>query len=159
MRNHPNFSRAFLTVLTILFIFFIFRNSMFNADESGRQSGIVLAVINKLIARAGINATVTEHFVRKLGHFTEYFVLGCLLTTTVRMYARKPLEHIFTELFILIMVPEIDECIQKFIPGRSGSVLDVMLDFMGGLTGLMLLLLIINLVDSIRAGARGDSKV
>lgn len=157
MQKNNKTGKILFTCLTICFIFFIFHNSMFNGQDSGKQSAFVLAFINKFFARVGITATVTEHFVRKMGHFTEYFALGGLLTLTVRMYARKPFKHIFTELFILIMVPEIDECIQHFIPGRGPSVIDVMIDFGGGLTGLMVLLLIINLVDSIRIGKQEDS--
>ena len=156
MNQNHKFIKLLFTFLTICFIFYIFSNSMFTGTESGKQSAFVLTIINKFFARVGITATVTEHFVRKLGHFTEYFALGSLLTITVRMYARKPLKHIFTELFILIMVPEIDECIQHFVPGRGPSVIDVMIDFAGGLTGLMVLLLIINLIDSIRIGKQED---
>lgn len=157
MNTNHKFAKLIFTVITICFIFFIFSNSMFSGHDSSKQSTFVMDVVNKLFARVGVHATVSEHFIRKMGHFTEYFALGSLLTITVRMYARKPLKHIFTELFILTMVPEIDECIQKFIPNRGSSVIDVMIDFAGGLTGLMVLLLIINLIDSIRIGKQESS--
>jgi VanZ family protein len=156
MKENRKFAKLLFTILTICFIAFIFSNSLFSGTESGKQSSFVLKLVNQFFAHIGITATVTEHFIRKLGHFTEYFMLGSLLTLTVRMYARKPLKHIFTELFILSIVPEIDECIQSFTPGRGPSVIDVMIDFSGGLTGLMVLLLIINLIDSIRTGKKED---
>jgi len=104
-----------------------------------------MGIINNLFVTIGANAEITEHVVRKLGHFIEYFVLGNLLILTVRMYITRPVKYIFMELFSLLAVPVLDEFLQTFIQGRSGNVSDILLDFAGGLAGLMFCLFLLHL--------------
>ncbi len=141
-------SKIIFTSVTIAFVLFIFSNSMFPGTQSSEKSQFVMNIINMLISHISIHASITEHIVRKLGHFTEYFVLGNLLTLTVRTYVKRASQFIFMNLFILLAVPVLDEFLQTFIQGRSGNVSDVILDFMGGLVGMMLLLFLIHLFMS-----------
>ena len=87
---------------------------------------------------------------RKIAHFTEYFIFGILLLTTLRLYVDKIREKIFNILFIGLAVPVIDEFIQLFVDGRGGEIRDVIIDFSGVLTGMLLSFLIIRLVLNIK---------
>ena len=70
----------FWTILIVFYVGFIFNNSITPAAESSRQSGRVLAMVLAVLQAAGLDgAVVTEHFIRKMAHFTEYFLLGVLL--------------------------------------------------------------------------------
>lgn len=134
--------KIWFTVITIGFILFIFSNSMHPGPESGKESQYVMNFINNLLASLKINFSLTEYFIRKAGHFSEYFALGILLTLTVRTYRLSKAEALFFRLFLLLLVPVFDEFIQVFTPERGSSVTDVLLDFCGGLAGMALCFLL-----------------
>ena len=46
----------------------------------------------------------------------------------------------------LVLIPSIDETIQLFVPGRSGQVTDIWIDFSGVMTGLLVGLILLGLV-------------
>jgi len=78
------------------------------------------------------------HFLlRKAAHFTEYFVLGVLVTIALRKFAWKRNAHRNLVVIILCaLVASMDETIQLFVSGRSGQVSDVLLDCTGALAGM-----------------------
>ena len=82
---------------------------------------------------------VTEHFVRKLAHFTEFFVLGLELAVLFCSFSSKPI------LFSLL-VALTDETIQLFT-GRGSQVKDVWLDFFGACTGYFMGMVALRLIQ------------
>lgn len=139
------FNRRIFTAITILFVLFIFHNSIFPGPQSSAQSQYVMNLLNHMLAALRSPITLSERFVRKAGHFTEYFVLGILVLITVRSHRKPVRESAFAGMFFLLLVPVIDEFIQLFTPQRGSSVLDVLLDFCGGMTGMVLCWLICRL--------------
>jgi VanZ family protein len=137
--------RRILTAATVLFILFIFLNSMFPGPQSSSQSQYVMNLLNHMLAVLQSPVMLSEHFVRKAGHFTEYFAFGILLLITVRSYRKPVRKSVFAGMFFLLLVPVIDEFIQLFTPKRGSSVLDVLLDFGGGIVGMALCWLIVRL--------------
>lgn len=127
------------TLITIGFIAFIFHNSMFPGPQSSSQSQWVMKLINNFLKSQHAQFSFSELFIRKAGHFSEYFIFGVLLTTTIRTYGLQKRESVFLEMFCLLLVPVFDELIQVFTPERGSSVIDVLLDFTGGLTAMMLI--------------------
>lgn len=130
------------TLLTIVCVVLIFLNSMQNGTNSSRESGSVVKLLESLFHSLGLPVAVSEHFIRKLAHFTEYTVLGVLLGLTLRSYTERILNHIFIPLFIGLAVPVTDEFIQSFVDGRGSMVQDVVLDFAGMCFGLFVTVLI-----------------
>ena len=102
-------------------ILFILDRSAKTAEESVQESGWVWNVLRSIIP--GISVKL----VRKLAHFTEYFVLGGLLWTD--FYLTK--EILALPLLTGLIVAGADEYFQTFIPGRSGQLSDVLIDFSG----------------------------
>ena len=102
-------------------ILFILDRSAKTAEESVQESGWVWNVLRSIIP--GISVKL----VRKLAHFTEYFVLGGLLWTD--FYLTK--ESLALPLLTGLIVAGADEYFQTFIPGRSGQLSDVLIDFSG----------------------------
>lgn len=126
----------FWTILIIIYVGFIFQNSLTPAAESSRQSGRVLAIVLSVFRTIGLNGDmVTEHLVRKMAHFTEFSLFGLLLWNClrVRMLPRK--WWIVTHLWLAMMVPLMDETFQLFTEGRSGQISDVWLDISGVMFG------------------------
>ena len=82
---------------------------------------------------AGING-IDEYvvYVRKTAHVTLYFLLGLSFISFLKEFnlIDKRL-IIYTILFVFIYACS-DEIHQLFIPGRSGEILDVLLDTCGG---------------------------
>jgi VanZ family protein len=70
---------------------------------------------------------------RKLGHWTEYFILAVLV---LRALTRSNLSWRFigTAVFVFLFALS-DEWHQAFVPSRSASFADVLLDTFGGICG------------------------
>jgi VanZ family protein len=81
-------------------------------------------------------------FVRKLGHFSEYAVMGVLAARAFVGSANACVkQHWFQVALILIVCYAlIDEFHQSFVPGRTASILDSAIDVAGGLTALLVFL-------------------
>lgn len=133
--------QLFWTVLTAGYLLFIFCNSLQTAQVSGQRSLGVVAHINRLLENWSIPLAVTDHLVRKSAHFAEYALYGLLLAVTLGQYTRRLWPHLFTIFFCGLAGALCDETIQLFVPGRSGQVSDVLLDFAGVLAGILLCLL------------------
>ena len=72
----------------VLYVLFIFSNSMKTADLSSADSGAVLKLVQQVLTAGGVDSTIiTEHVIRKTAHFTEYAALGILLCLCFRTFA------------------------------------------------------------------------
>lgn len=131
-------------LLLILWIAFIFSNSLDNADASTAKSGAVLALLRRILGREG--ADVTEFIVRKTAHFTEFAIEGVLLLMTLKGYVKRVFPCLGWALLGGLLTAMTDETIQLFSPGRSSQVTDVWIDFAGVVTGMILTLLIMAIV-------------
>lgn len=127
--------RIVYTAFTAVLIIFIFAQSCLPAKISSEESSRVLEFLNSITDLLGLGSIFTSHIVRKLAHFTEFAMLGVFFMLSVSTYKNKyPKQYIMTLLGCL-SVAVCDECIQLFIPGRAGSIQDVLLDFSGALFG------------------------
>lgn len=127
-----------LWLLSALMIMLIWRNSIATGGESGSLSADVAHFLLQYVNDAGFSVPFdTFHFyVRKLAHFSEYFMLAVLITFSswaCPLIKRKRLQP----LPFWITVPCIDEAIQHFIPGRYGSFSDVAIDMSGFFCGMI----------------------
>lgn len=143
MRN-INWKAVILTVLSAGCICFIFGNSMQIADVSANRSSAVTEVVAKILAvfSVYVEQTALETIIRKVAHFSEYLLLATLICTAFLSANKRLWRNVLNVLFIVLMTAVLDENIQRFIVGRSGEVRDVLIDFCGGLAGVILVLLI-----------------
>jgi VanZ family protein len=84
------------------------------------------------------------HFlVRKAGHFTEYAVLALLAARAFRASSHTTLRRgWFLAALLLVCVYALsDEYHQSFVPTRTASIYDSLIDMAGGLMGLVFSLL------------------
>lgn len=81
-----------------------------------------------------------EGFIRKLGHFLEYFCMGFLSCGIAFMWMKSRLKGYMMIVAQLFLSAGADELHQYFVPGRHASFRDVLLDVSGGITGMLLLL-------------------
>ncbi|MDW2799212.1 VanZ family protein [Clostridium boliviensis] len=128
--------RLIWTVAAVLYILLIYSNSLKSADLSSADSGHVLELLKNLFTTAGVESRwLTEHIIRKAGHFTEYTLLGLILYQCVKLYDFDMEKRLFIHGTAGFMIPFIDETIQLFVSGRSGQISDVWLDFSGVAAG------------------------
>lgn len=132
--------RTSFSFITLFMIVFIFANSAIDADSSSQSSTSVMDMLNGFLKLCHINITLSEHFVRKLAHFVEYFVLGASMFFTVRSFNLRKTYCVFAVPLMGFIVASIDETIQYFSVGRSCQFSDVMLDFVGVIVAVFILL-------------------
>ena len=123
-------------IIVLLYIYFIFSNSMKVAEVSNQASIKVTWFIVHLLERIGIyaNFSVFHGFVRKLAHFSEFAGLGFLVTLALSIC---PLfnSRFLNFLLFLIAIPVADETIQRYFAGRSSQLADMIIDGSGFLSG------------------------
>ena len=138
--------QIFALALTLLLIW---GHSCMPADVSGEESGFATQLLTPVLEIFVGSGNVTEHLVRKLAHFSEYTVLGIQLLALRSDVSPSglllPLGCGFAAAFL-------DETIQLFIDGRSGSVPDIWLDGSGVAFGILIGLLCRVLWRGKRAG-------
>lgn len=114
--------------------------SLTPAEQSSEQSGFVRQILMWLLGNGEAAEFFFAHIsVRKLAHFTEYFLLGAEWAVYSRVRGQKRLW-----LWGLPVAP-VDELLQFLSPGRAPAVTDVLLDTAGFLCGLWLMHLVLRL--------------
>ena len=131
--------RIVLTSVTALFIAWIYSNSLKNAEESTAQSGKVLSLIREVFAFLfpKSDLVISMHFVRKAAHFCEYAMLGFLFFYTLKSYDIQTLLSSAIAWTASIAVAFLDEGLQFFSEGRAPAMLDVGIDALGALCGVI----------------------
>lgn len=138
-------------------VVFIFSNSAQVAEVSSSRSGPATNLLNRILGQLGVTAEISEHLVRKLGHICEYALLGLWLVPTLRVYTSRVPPFLGWALLFGLLTAVGDELFQLTVPGRSGQVSDVAIDFGGVLLGTLLGWLLCLLAD--RLAARGRKRL
>ena len=109
-------------LLSCLWLVVIFGHSSMLASASNAESLGFLAVVQTIFP------WMTNQLLRKLGHFTEFAVLGVFVTGAFRNAKNFTL---FKPLGLCLFTAVCDETLQLFVAGRSGNVRDIWIDFAG----------------------------
>ena len=131
--KHPKFLHilriALPLLLTLLWLGFIFGNSLKDAQASSEQSGQVQEIVNNVASSVGVKEPISETTVRNMAHFTEFLVLGGLLCLDVWALGLSPLRSrrrfdvlwLFVSLPVSFLLASIDEVLQTFSKGRAAA--------------------------------------
>lgn len=115
--------RIIFAVLAVLWLGFIFFNSLQTAEVSGGMS-------EGLLDWLGLPESL-ETLLRKSAHFCAFLVLGMLISGALtRLHFPMPLI-----LLAVLVCACADETIQLFSEGRSSELRDVWIDLSGGTLG------------------------
>ena len=97
----------------------------------------IYKIFNENITKEKENEIIEKYTypIRKLAHYTLYFILGILSFLVVKDYSINK-KLIIYSLLICFLYACSDEFHQLFIIGRSARVLDVMIDTFGSLCGI-----------------------
>ncbi len=118
--------------------------SFASSDEfsAANTSRIIGPLVLWLFPNTSADTLATIHFtIRKLAHLTEYAVLGILAARAFRGSSHQRLRrHWFLAAFLLVAsYALLDEFHQIFVPSRTASLTDSLIDMSGGLTALLVL--------------------
>ena len=128
----------YLPLVVWIIVISIASTSEFSGANTSR---IIRPLVLWLFPETSEATLQTIHFVvRKLAHFTEYAVLGFLAarafsTSSVRSLKRR---WFLIALFLIVMYALLDEYHQSFVPSRTASIYDSMIDSIGGVAGLLI---------------------
>lgn len=123
--------RIVFIIASVAIICWIFSNSLANSDESTQQSTEVKQVVDgALSAVSGKKVDVPMLVIRKLAHFTEYFLLGVCMYLAFYFFRTRNI-FILIPCAVGLIIPIIDENIQLSSDGRHFAVTDMLID-MGG---------------------------
>ena len=126
-----------LTAFIILMLIFIWGNSLMPA----KISSAISSFITKLIG-----GKAAESHVRKVGHFTEFFLLGAGLGAFFTLKGTKKKDKTLYLCLLALFVPLMDESIQMF-NDRGPQVKDIWIDIAGYACGCLLMLTLIALIN------------
>ncbi|MSU02121.1 VanZ family protein [Tissierella pigra] len=129
-------------VLVVLWMILIFYLSHQPSTESNKLSiGItekITIIVEKAAPIIDTNIRNFNRIIRKNAHFFAYLILGFLTFNVLKDSEITGGRGFILALIICILYAISDEIHQLFIPGRSGQVMDVVIDGMGSLAGITL---------------------
>jgi VanZ family protein len=124
------FSRYLPLIAWLAFISFASSDD-FNA---GNTSRIIGPLILWLFPNTSPETLAIVHFImRKIAHFTEYAILGFLAARAFR----TPQRWFLICVTLVVVYALLDEYHQSFVPSRTASIFDSLIDMAGGLTALI----------------------
>ena len=130
-------------LLLLLWMGVIFYMSAQPSIESQETSNLVAKIIFDFLNIFSSGMLNESEFmlkyiqpIRKLAHFSEFAILGVLALLTFRQYDKKRALSIAIVFCLLYAIS--DEIHQLFVPNRYCDIHDVMIDFLGSFTGIIL---------------------
>jgi len=129
-------SRCLPLIAWLAFISFASSDN-FNA---GNTSRIIGPLILWLFPNTTPETLATIHFItRKIAHFTEYAILGFLAARAFRTSPRPAISNRWFLICVILVIVYalLDEYHQSFVPSRTASIFDSLIDMAGGLTALL----------------------
>lgn len=140
---------AVFCLLTLLWMTVIFMFSAKNADDSTEQSSFVTNILMNIFSNVYRNSDLSDKMqiiesmsfaIRKAAHFSIYSVLGLLSFLSVYYLTKFSNKTPFISLLICFIYACSDETHQLFVPGRSGQIRDIFIDFSGALLMTLIIL-------------------
>jgi len=123
-------------------IIFIFHNSLQPGVVSEIRSENATGFLRKILGMIMSKFLEDDHYVRKMAHVLEFAILAAITLLNIRAWeVKKKIAYLFAFCFGLL-IAGIDETIQLFVPGRSGMVSDVIIDFCGFIVGFFICLML-----------------
>lgn len=135
-----------LILAVLLCITGIFSQSVRTREESNSSSLSLTELLKPILDPLDrLSVDDFNHFIRKTAHLTEFAILGILVGLLFHQIGRQfGGRYISCPLLITLSTAVTDEWIQT-LNDRGSQVIDVMLDFGGGILGFVLIFIILTL--------------
>lgn len=156
--RHPKINillRVLFALTTVSIMALIFELSGQSASQSSAVSGSVIEKIVTLFPflqkgeEMSIVVESLQHIVRSLAHLAIFFALGSSISAFISTYEisgflRFLISQIFCSLFAVS-----DEYHQKYVPGRSCQLIDILTDSLGSALGIAASLLVVFIANKL----------
>ena len=126
-------------IIVVLCMVIIFSFSTDTGTESNKKSDGVIISICKTFIKHDLSTKEKEKYinkyvklVRKSAHFLIYLILGISIISLIKEYQIINSKALLIAITISFLYACSDEIHQTFVAGRSGEVLDVLIDTIGG---------------------------
>lgn len=164
MKNNKKIKIIISAVLIIIWMIAVFAFSSQDGEKSSNTSNgtvekIVSIVLNKTKTSENKKQEIIytiNPLVRKIAHYLEYAIGGCLIINFVILLNVQKNKAIFRSIFFGVFYAITDELHQLFVPGRSAQVVDVFIDSCGIVTGVLVFFIIYELKHKKRQRIRGN---
>lgn len=137
---------SFVPAVAVMYLIF-----SFSAQDGASSSALSLKVSTKIVETAGqvfeldlsdaqirAGAAQIHHYIRKLGHVTEYFVLAVTVAFPLYVYRVRGVWLMLLAGAFCVAFAGLDEYHQSFVAGRGPSARDVGIDSIGIFAGILL---------------------
>lgn len=124
---------------------------------SAAHTSILLHIVKRLFPSASPEFLSVVHFlIRKTGHLTEYAILATLGARAFRHSSHQALRRNWFWLTLLLAIAYAlsDEFHQSFVPSRTASIYDCMIDTAGAFIALLVVRLKTPKSGKLRVGTR-----
>lgn len=129
-----------ILILSWMGLIFLFSNDTSTASTK-KSDGIIIKTA-EIFTRRTLNKDEKEKLinklvvpVRKTAHFLVYLILGILVLNLLKEFNISKSKSIILTIVICCLYACSDEFHQLFISGRSGNILDIIIDTLGSYTG------------------------
>lgn len=153
-----------LLLLTTFAIIFKFSSQI--AEESDDISNGVLRKIIDVFPYTKelseeIKIKMVEHgnpIIRKLAHFSIYALVGVWIMAFMSTFDIRLYKKWIISMLVGVLYAASDEFHQSFVPGRGPSIVDVGIDSLGVLTGILAVLIIISIYRALKSDKKIEEK-
>lgn len=113
---------------------FIFSTNLGSAEHTSGFLGPLIHFLFPDLSPKGLDNTL--FFIRKSAHIFEYAVLSVLWFSALTQDRENSWKTVYIALGVAITYACFDELHQRFVPTRTGSLIDVGIDSLGAIFGL-----------------------
>lgn len=134
--NFREIIKAWLPVALWMAVMFFGSTDLMSAEHTSRFLTPFLRWLNPEISPVAV--AQVHLLVRKAAHVTEYAILTGLLFRALRGLVGGFWWRAAVALVSAMIFAAADEFHQTFIPSRTGSIYDILVDYCGALTGILI---------------------
>ncbi len=140
-------------VLTVAITIFIFMNSLQIGEDSAKMSAGITQLIVDLLQSLKFDIELADlhFFIRKVGHFTEYFALGISTSVLLNCIFESRRYTAISTLYCFIIAVCDEFIMQGATAGRHPAWTDVLIDTCGAICACGVVILIIILLKKRKA--------
>ena len=155
------FMLLLLTTFAIIFKF----SSQIAEESDGVSNGVLRKIIDIFPYTKGLSEEIkikmVEHgnpIIRKLAHFSIYALVGVWIMAFMSTFDIRLYKKWIISMLVGVLYAASDEFHQSFVPGRGPSIVDVGIDSLGVLTGILAVLIIISIYRALKSDKKIEEK-
>lgn len=137
-------------ILLIIWCIVVFFFSNQNGEKSQKTSNLITKPIVNAIQNEKIKEEDVSFAVRKMAHFTIYFIGGILIFNLLLQYNIEKKKCIIISILFIILYATTDEIHQYFVSKRTAKIMDVGIDALGAILGIIINNITIKLIMQLK---------